>query len=81
MWYVIIHNSLVISKHVDVETMFFGFPSQAGMGGTNQVITYVDHDSEEGLLNDQDNDDEEIYDLIPTHAKVKVRCAKPKWTL
>jgi hypothetical protein len=40
------------SKHVDVETMFFGFPSQGGMGGTNQVITYVDHNSEEVLLND-----------------------------
>jgi len=53
MWYVITHDSLVIfSKHVDVETMFFGFPSQGGMGGTNQVITYVNHNSKEGLLND-----------------------------
>jgi hypothetical protein len=58
--------------------MFFGFPSQGGMGGTNQVITYVDHNSEEGLLNDQDNDDEEIYDLIPTHAKVKSKVCQTK---
>jgi hypothetical protein len=82
MWYVITHGSLVIFQNIlMLKPCSLVFPSQGGMGGTNGVMTYVDHNSEEVLLNDYDNDDEEIYDLIPTHAKVKVRHAKPKWTL